>query len=279
MNKFIYRFLCILLLIFTVYTILSTWTDGAEWDVRLLLFFMLSLFTLIFVTFERKKNMDIVEKQEKELQLYRLYTKPLEELVKEIRGKQHEFDNHMNAILNMHVTIDNYEELVKEQSKYVKEIYDDRDRQFIWLLRISDKVLAGFLYSKILSAEEFIQFDIHVEGKTILSQAPEHDMIEVVGTLLDNAMEACTPQYNQIKMVIGSSDDKMAFEIWNMHPKISLEEMGRFFEKGFSTKSTEGKRGLGLYNARMRTHRCKGSLTVSMERMNDQDYVCFRVEM
>lgn len=279
MNKFIYRILCIMLLLFTVYTILSTWTDGAKWDVRLLLFFLLSLLTLIFVAFERKKNMDIVEKQEKELQLYRLYTKPLEELVKEIRAKQHEFDNHMNAILNMHVTIDNYEELVAEQSKYVKEIYDDRDRQFIWLLRISDKVLAGFLYSKILSARDFIQFDVHVEGKTILTQASEHDMIEVVGTLIDNAVEACTPEYNQIKMVIGSADDKMTFEIWNMHPKVTFEEMSRFFEKGYSTKSTEGKRGLGLYNARLRTQRCKGSLTVSMETMKGQDYMCFRVEM
>lgn len=279
MNKAIYRSLCFLLLLFTVYTILSCWSYQELLDIRVLLFFLLSLLTLIWVSVERKKNYDIVIKQEKELQMYRLYTKPLEELVKEIRAKQHEFDNHMNAILNMHTMIDNYEELVAEQSKYVKEIYDDHSRQFISLLKISDKVLAGFLYSKILEANEVIQFDIHVAGRTIISQASEHDMIEVVGTLFDNAVQACTKKQNKIKIVVDSDEDKFIFEIWNMHPRVSLEELSRFFEKGYSTKNTEGKRGLGLYNAKVLTQRCRGELTVSMERMDGEEYICFRVEM
>ena len=279
MNKFVYRFLCFLFLIFTLYTIFSCWSYGEMIDIKIMLFFILSVLTLIWIAVERKNNYDIVEKQKKELQMYRLYTKPLEELVKEIRIKQHEFDNHMNAILNMHVTIDNYEELVKEQSKYVKEIYDDRSRQFINLLKISDKVLAGFLYSKILEASEELQFDIHVEGKTILSQAGEHNMIEVVGTLIDNAIEACTKENNKIKMVVGSKNDKLVFEIWNMHSTIPIEEISHFFDKGYSTKSKEGNRGLGLYNAKTITNRCHGELTVSMEQMNEINYICFRVEL
>ncbi len=279
MNKGVYRFLCFLLLIFTLYTIFSCWSYGELIDSKILLFFLLSLITLIFVAIERKKNYDILAKQEKELQMYRLYTKPLEELVKEIRAKQHEFDNHMNAILNMHLTIDNYNELVKEQSKYVKEIYDDHSRQFINLLKISDKVLAGFLYSKILESPPYLQFDIHVEGKTILTQASEHDMIEVVGTLIDNAMEASAEGNNKIKMVVGSKNDKLIFEIWNMHPAISVEEISHFFEKGYSTKTKGGNRGLGLYNAQTITKRCQGELTVSMEQMNEANYICFRVEM
>jgi len=279
MNKIVYRFLCFLLLIFTLYTIFSCWSYGELIDSKIFLFFLLSLITLIFVAVERKKNYDILAKQEKELQMYRLYTKPLEELVKEIRVKQHEFDNHMNAILNMHITIDNYDELVKEQSKYVKEIYDDHSRQFINLLKISDKVLAGFLYSKILEAAPHLQFDIHVEGKTILSQASEHDMIEVVGTLIDNAMEASSKDNNKIKMVVGSKNDKLIFEIWNMHPVISLEEISHFFEKGYSTKTKGGSRGLGLYNAKAITGRCHGELTVGMEQMNEANYICFRVEI
>lgn len=279
MNKIVYRFICFLFLILTLYTILSYWSYEEVPDIRILLFFLLSVLTLIWIAFERKKNYDIVTKQEKELQMYRLYTKPLEELVKEIRAKQHEFDNHMNAILNMHVTIDNYDELVKEQSKYVKDIYDDRSRQFIQLLKISDKVLAGFLYSKILEAGTSLTFDICVEDKTILTQASEHDMIEVVGTLIDNAVEACTEENNKIKMVIGSKDDRLIFEIWNMHPPLPLEEIGHFFEKGYSTKENEGKRGLGLYNARNITERWHGELTVGMEQMAGVNYICFRVEL
>lgn len=245
----------------------------------LFLCFLVLLFALIYVAVERKRNYDILNKQEKELQMYRLYTRPLEELVKEIRAKQHEFDNHMNAILNMHVVIDNYQELVEEQSKYVKGIYDEHNRQFIHLLKISDKVLAGFLYTKMLEAPAELQIDVHVEGKTILSQASEHDMIEVVGTLIDNAVEACSAENNRIKMVIGSAEDKLHFEIWNMYPNIPLAEISRFFEKGYSTKEKKGGRGLGLYNAKAITERCHGELTVSMEQMQGSSYICFRVEI
>ncbi len=279
MNKLIYQFLCFLLLLFTLYTIFATWSYGEVIDVKLLLFFVLALVTLIFVAYERKLHFDIEEKQKKELQLYRLYTKPLEELVKEIRVKQHEFDNHMNAILNMHVMIDNYEELVAEQSKYVKEIYDDRSRQFMQLLKISDKVLAGFLYSKILGAEEFIQFDIHVGERMIMSEASEHDMIEIVGTLIDNAIEASTLEHNEIKLVVDSTETKMILEVWNQSNRYTLEELGQFFKKGYSTKNVEGRRGLGLYNAKVLTERYLGDLTVSMEKMQGKDYLCFRVEI
>lgn len=279
MVKGVYRFLCFLLLIFTLYTILSCWSYGEIIDIKVLLFFLLSVLALIWISVERKKNYDILEKQEKELQMYRLYTKPLEELVKEIRAKQHEFDNHMNAILNMHVTIDNYEELVAEQSKYVKVIYDNHDRQYISLLKISDKVLAGFLYSKILGTESFICFDIHVAGRTILTQASEHDLIEIIGTLIDNAVESCTIEKNKIKMLVDSIEDKLLFEIWNMHPPIRLEEISRFFEKGYSTKNREGKRGMGLYNAKRLTERNHGEIVVSMEEMNGDWYICFRLEI
>ena len=45
----------------------------------------------------------------------------------------------MNAVLNMHVTIDNYDELVAAQSAYCKEIYEAKGvvhrRFFVSLIR------------------------------------------------------------------------------------------------------------------------------------------------
>lgn len=278
MNKLFYRFFCLLFLFFTLYFIVS-WGIVGEIDEKSFVFLIFAVALLVLVTIERKHSYDILMKQEKELLMYRLYTRPLEELVKEIRMKQHEFDNHMNAILNMHMTIRDYDELVSEQSKYIKELYDDRSRQFLSLLKISDKVLAGFIYSKVIAAKEFIQLDIHVQGKTMLTKASEHDLIEVVGTLIDNAMEACDQTNNQIKMFLGSEDDRTVFEIWNRHPGLTMEEIGQFFEKGYTTKGDSQRRGLGLYNARILTKNCGGSLTVATEEMDGQSYICFKVEM
>ena len=114
---------------------------------------------------KRKK----IEVLENEIRSYQMYIKPLEELVREIRTRQHEFDNHMNAILNMHYTIDNYDDLVKAQSEYIKEMYTENSRQLISLLKISDKILAGFLYSKILSAKSYIKIDLEVKSLDIIS--------------------------------------------------------------------------------------------------------------
>lgn len=278
MNKLFYRFVCILFLLFIIYFIIS-WGVVGEIDEKSFVFLCFSIAILMLVTVERKNSYEIFAKQEKELLMYRLYTKPLEDLVKEIRMKQHEFDNHMNAILNMHMTIDTYDELVAEQAKYIKELYDDRSRQFLSLLKISDKVLAGFIYSKIIAAKDFIRLDIHVQGKTILTKASEHDLIEVVGTLIDNAIEACDQEHNQIKIFLGSENDRTVFEIWNRYPTLTIEEISRFFEKGYTTKDNGKYRGLGLYNAKKKTEGCGGSLTVSTEKMDGLSYICFKAEM
>lgn len=190
MDRLIYRFFLLLCLVFTIYTLLIWRTEG-NLDILLLIFLFFTIVLILFVMMERKKSYQIMKKQKEEITMYQLYTKPMEDLVREIRAKQHEFDNHMNAILHMHLAISDYDLLVKEQSKYIKEIYDDRSRQYYSLLCISDKVLAGFLYSKIVSAPEGITIDLHVEQNEIFSKASEHDMIEVAGTLIDNAIEDC----------------------------------------------------------------------------------------
>ena len=58
------------------------------------------------------------------------------------------------TILNMHIVIDNYDELVKSQHDYIFSVVDDKKNSYLPLLRISDKVLAGFLYTKIVSVKK-----------------------------------------------------------------------------------------------------------------------------
>jgi hypothetical protein len=77
----------------------------------------------------------------------------------------------------------------------------------------------------------------------------EHHLIEIVGTLIDNAYEACTEEKNQVLIEIDSQNDKLIFTIKNQVENIGLGEISHFFEKGFSTKEDGKKHGLGLYNA------------------------------
>lgn len=277
-KKFMYRIFCVLALLISVYLVVDFLISGS-FDYRVFVMFLLMLIINIWGIIDWRKNYLMMQQKERELKLYKMYIQPLEELVKEIRAKQHEYDNHMNAILNMHLTIDNYEELVEKQSKYITAATKENDsRQYLPLLRISDKVLAGFIYSKIVTSPTGIQTDVLIKNLEIISGVSEHLMIEFVGTLIDNAYEACSKGTGHVVMEIDSEDDKLEFTIRNqIDHEIGLSELGKFFEKGYSTKSKDGKRGLGLYRAKQLCEKYGGEITVGTEKREEKDYIWFKI--
>lgn len=248
-------------------------------DVKTCILLSIIFMAVILYILLWKRNKAVYQKQQKELIMYKTYVKPLEDLIREIRAKQHEFDNHLNAILNMHVTISSYEELVNAQSAYIKEVVKQREDNFLSLLRISDKVLAGFIYSKLMEIKQDIFVELFVGSRDILTNVPESDMIEVVGTLFDNAVEALGTEKKHLKLFLSSEQDKLVFEIKNEYEKVSIEQFAKFFERGFSTKADKGKRGLGLWNAKRIVEQWNGEIFVENEEIDGNNYVCFRVEM
>lgn len=277
-RKFLYRIFCAVALIITLYLLVDLYLSHTL-DIKVMVLFVIVFSVIIFGLLDWAQNYAALRRQEQELKIYKLYIKPMEELTKDIRARQHEFDNHMNAILNMHVTIDDYDELVKAQSAYCKDIYEDKSRCNPALLRISDKILAGFLYSKIISAPGYIDIDIQVLSQEIVTPVSEHALVEIIGTLTDNAFEAATPQKNKIEMVLDAKDDKLAFMIKNQVENLTMSEISRFFEKGFTTKHNREGRGLGLYQANQIAKRHKGEITVELLEQEGGQEICFRVEI
>ena len=239
-RKFLYRIFCVMALMVSVYLIVDFLISGT-FDYRVFIMFVLMVIVVIWGIVDWRSNYVLIRQKENELRLYQNYLIPLEELVKEIRAKQ-----------NMHLTIDNYEELVAKQSEYITEIArEDDSRKYLPLLKISDKILAGFIYSKIVRAPEYVRTDIRVWNKEIVSGISEHHLIE-----------------------IDSQNDKLIFTIKNQVENIGLGEISHFFEKGFSTKEDGKKHGLGLYNAKMLVNRYHGEITVEIE---ERKYISFVV--
>lgn len=276
-RKFLYRIFCVIAMLASVYLILDFLVSGT-FDYRVFVMFLLLIVVEIWGIIDWRKNYILMQQKESELKLYQHYIRPLEELVKEIRARQHEFDNHINAILNMHLTVGNYEELVARQSEYITEVMkDDDSRRYLPLLRISDKVLAGFLYSKIVRAPSYVKTEIEVKSLAIISGISEHHLIEIVGTLVDNAYEACTPKMNQVSMEIDSEGDKMVFLIRNQVEDVGMAELHQFFEKGYSTKGNAKERGFGLYNARMLIGHYKGEIVAGIDKIGENSFVCMKI--
>ena len=254
-------------LIIAVYLIVDLYLSHTL-DIKVIILFGILLAVIFFGWWDWLANYSILKRQEEELKIYKLYIHPLEELTKDIRARQHEFDNHMNAVLNMHVTIDNYDELVAAQSAYCKEIYEAKGVSTPALLRISDKILAGFLYSKI-----------QVLSQQIITSVSEHNLVEILGTLVDNAFEAATPQLPLVEMVLDSREDKLIFMIRNQVQGLTMGDISRFFQKGYTTKDSRECRGLGLYQANMIAQQFGGEITVELTDGEESQEICFRVEI
>ena len=277
-RKLFYRVFCVMALIIAVYLIVDLYLSHTL-DIKVIILFGILLAVIFFGWWDWLANYSILKRQEEELKIYKLYIHPLEELTKDIRARQHEFDNHMNAVLNMHVTIDNYDELVAAQSAYCKEIYEAKGVSTPALLRISDKILAGFLYSKILGAPTYAKVEIQVLSQQIITSVSEHNLVEILGTLVDNAFEAATPQLPLVEMVLDSREDKLIFMIRNQVQGLTMGDISRFFQKGYTTKDNRDCRGLGLYQANMIAQQFGGEITVELTDGEESQEICFRVEI
>ena len=110
--------------------------------------YIVSLIFIIIVIFMvirwQKANYEI-ELREKQINSIRSCDQSLQRLIQETRKNQHDFHNHLIAILGMNSSIDSYEELIEKQNEYCKHIEHENKYNKI-LFGVKDPVLAGFLY-------------------------------------------------------------------------------------------------------------------------------------
>lgn len=189
------------------------------------------------------------QEKQAELEAYKTYSVAFSDLITQIRARQHEFDNHISALCNLHCICKDYDELVSEQSKYAKDVIGNN--RFHRLLVSGNPVIAGFLYGKLSSIQEQgieVTYTFHISEFT--SKIPVYLVVELIGNLLKNAVEAVKTQQveKQIHLSCTENENEFCLGVRNRSKKIPLDEMGRFFEKGYSSKGSG--RGLGLYNVK-----------------------------
>lgn len=173
------------------------------------------------------------QEKQAELEAYKTYSAAFSDLITQIRARQHEFDNHISALCNLHYICKDYDELVQEQSKYAKDVISNN--RFHKLLVSGNPVIAGFLYGKLSSIQEQgieVTYTFHISEFT--SKIPVYLVVELVGNLLKNAVEAVKTQQveKQIHLSCTENENEFCLGVRNRSEKIPLDEIGRFFEKG-----------------------------------------------
>ncbi|MGN0155933.1 MAG: sensor histidine kinase [Lachnospiraceae bacterium] len=188
-------------------------------------------------------------KAETELKVHQLYADSFQTLLDNIRLRQHEFDNHINSIYSQHYIYKTYDELVKVQREYCEVL--EKDNRYNKLLTSGNSVLIGFLYGKFMEIEkQGINIAYQVNVQKLICGVPIYKIIEILGDLINNAVDALKAAKGQDKLFVSviETADQIELEVRNESTFIRYEEIRSFFTKGYSKKGKN--RGLGLYNVK-----------------------------
>lgn len=190
-----------------------------------------------------------IRKLAEELTGIRLYAEAL-------RAQSHEFMNKMHVVLGL-THMKQYEEL----QKYISGMVSEHQYEIGGIMkRIKSPVFAGFLLGKLSYAREkniklIISEDSYMPEMD--DESITHELITIVGNLIDNALEAvmnCEKKQVEVEIQYG---DTLTITVQDTGKGIQ-EEIGVLFTKGYSTKGDN--RGYGLYLVKESIQRINGKI-------------------
>lgn len=177
-----------------------------------------------------------------------------------LRAQSHEFMNRLHVILGM-VQMKCHDEL----SDYIRALVGHHNQELGNIAQhIKDPVLAGFLMGKISYArEEQVEFNIDVHTVIPEPENPKitHELITILGNLLDNAIEAMADSIEKtLDVTLHYSEKLLTLEVLDSGPGIPDEIQRNVLEKGYSTKGEN--RGFGLYLVTKSIENLDGEMTI-----------------
>lgn len=202
----------------------------------------LLLYSILKLYMEQTEN----ERMEKELGIAAKTSEEYENLLTKVRLRQHELKNHIAAIFSTHYTYKTYEKLVQAQEEYCQKILDENKYNNLPLL--GNNILVGYLYGKFQEAEDDgIAITYQIGAKIDEMSIPTYYVIEMLGILLDNTMEALKfSAEKEIFFETTESKNEYIFSIRNPYHYVTYDEITEWFQLGKSEKGSG--RGLGLYH-------------------------------
>lgn len=229
---------------------------------------------IIYINFVLMENGLKNKLEEQQLKIYETYLPIIDELINELRIKQHEYDNHIQALNMIAITSEDYETVARPIEDYISTL--EISNNLGHLIKLDNKILVGFLYSKIKGAEKLdIGFQIMIGDYQFELQLQDYELIEVIGNLINNAFETGVED-NSVVLKLSQEKDVNVIEVRNKHPYLKRESIDQIFNMGFSTKSHVG-RGYGLYNVDKIVKKYGGEIEVSNKTYCESNYLEFKI--
>lgn len=213
--------------------------------------------------------------EQKHIHMVEQYIPIIEELISQVRARQHEFNNIICAIEAAVNSADTLEDAKANLALLTRKEYilpNDYD-----LLSCDSKIISGMLFEKKKQAE-FKGVNVHPEIQGLFRKGitPETEWIEAIAILMDNAIEASNSG-NTIYLKSSQKENKIEFTVSNPGSPLSNSEFIKLFSKGVTSKSDKQLHGYGLYNIMRIVEHYHGKIITRNEQINGENYVVFGV--
>ena len=191
-------------------------------------------------------------------QLY--YMENLEQLVTRLRAERHDFNNHLGIIYGM---LEDGE--VREAKEYAATLVGAA-RAHQNMISLPYSMLRAMINYKLsVASEQGIRLNLSVDVREGLSFS-EPDLAIIIGTLLDNAMEACqSAEDKYISLSLSYKPDYLILRVENpVGPDAILPP--RLSGQGKSTKPDPENHGFGLNNVKYLVEKHGGLIELDLKK-------------
>lgn len=208
------------------------------------------------------------EMYKNKLEVLETYTPIVEDMITELRSRQHDYHNHIQTLISMNFG----GTFASEQTE--KYIDDITNNELLNILRkMDDPIVGAFLHSKAREASKYgMDMILDIKRRIPDSIFETYELIEMYGILIDNAFDAAKrvdafPK--SVFVTVDQKDNHILFEVRNHYGYVSIKDINGFFQKGNTTKTVPGH-GFGLYKLKRMLEKKSSSILLSYDTEREQ---------
>ncbi|WP_241428055.1 ATP-binding protein [Clostridium saccharobutylicum] len=241
-----------------------------EYDSNIILnnMFIVAVIWIILIFCQTLTYFHIIEitKETEKLKISNEYNVAINEIVQEIKQRQHDFVNYKNTIKGMMEVLDE-KELREAIYNYMKD-EDEYDYKINELIYIDNAVIKSILYRNMCKAKKYnVNLQYKIENNVLDDILSYQELSNILNNLLNNAFDEVIKEEcinKNIKLEIVNRNKESHLIIKNQIANVNDLNLNEMFERGFSTKNI-GTRGYGLYNVKKIINLHKGFIKVNIE--------------
>lgn len=181
-------------------------------------------------------------------------------MVHVLRTHRHDFLNHIQVIYGL-AQIGRIDSL----AKYVDELACGMEAESKLSLLAQPEVAALLIKKANTASVKGITFKVEVSTDLKNIGMPAMDAVRIIGNLVDNAfyeVEKHSLPEKMVQVTLCEQTSGYILTVCNNGPGIPAEIREKIFERGFSTKGSEGS-GLGLYICSELVKQFRGSIILT----------------